>query len=234
MTRSRKPYKLNWKLRLFRRYAHKYHARDLLVDLQVHAKRETVEYILANMRHCMQFEHRFDLLDYALSQVAVDGLYLEFGVADGASIRETATTTSHPIHGFDSFEGLPEDWAGTSLLKGKFSRGGSLPPVPDSVRLHAGWFDQSIPPFLEAHDDRVAFMHVDCDLYSSARCVFDLVGPRLQPGTVILFDEYFNYPNWREHEFKAFQEYVADSGLRYDYLGYTVRSSQVAAKVTAV
>ena len=233
-SKSKNRRKFTWKERLFRRYVHSYHARDLLVDLQRHAKAETVEYILENMRHCMLFDHRFDLLQYAVDQVTVEGLFLEFGVANGESIRETATITSHVIHGFDSFEGLPEDWAGTSNLKGKFSRQGSLPSVPPTVHLHAGWFDRSLPAFLAEHDEPIAFMHVDCDIYSSTKCIFDLAGSRLRAGSIVLFDEYFNYPNWKEHEFKAFQEFVASSGIGYEYLGYAVRANQVVVKITAV
>ncbi len=231
LPKSNKRRKLSWKHRLFRRYVHSFHARDLLVDLQRHAKAETFDYILAHMRHCMLFEHRFDLLGHVLQKIEVEGLYLEFGVADGASITETASLTSQPLHGFDSFEGLPEDWAGTSNLKGKFSRGGKLPPVPASVTLHKGWFDAVLPEFFAQHPEKIAFIHLDCDLYSSSKCVFECVADRLQPGTVILFDEYFNYPNWQEHEFRAFQEFVAESGIQYEYLGYTVRGQQAAIRI---
>lgn len=231
---KRRTRQLSWKQRLFRRYVYSYHARDLLVELQQHAKKESVGYILEHMRHCMIFEHRFDLLEYSLAQVTVDGLYLEFGVAGGESIRETASLTDHPVHGFDSFEGLPEDWAGTGNRKGKFSQGGQLPRVPGTVTLHKGWFDATIPPFLASHPDQIAFLHVDCDLYSSTKCIFEMLGSRIQAGTVILFDEYFNYPNWHEHEFKAFQEFVVSSGVEYEYLAHTARSQQVAVKITKV
>ena len=234
MPRSKNRQKANWKLRLYRRYTYRYEARDLLVELQRHAKMETVEYILANMRNAMQFEDRYQLLEFALGKVETEGLHLEFGVADGNSIRAAAEVTSHQIHGFDSFEGLPEDWTGTTSLKGKFDRGGSLPDVPASVTLHKGWFEDSVPPFLEQHPDKIAFLHIDCDLYSSTRYVLKQVGSRLQTGTIVLFDEYFNYPNWQEHEFKAFQEFVASTGLEYEYLGYCVLSPQAAVRITKI
>jgi hypothetical protein len=49
------------------------------------------------------------------------------------------------------------------------------------------------------------------------------------PGTVILFDEYFNFPNWEQHEYKAFQEFVASHGVTYTYLGFA--RQQVAVRV---
>jgi hypothetical protein len=52
------------------------------------------------------------------------------------------------------------------------------------------------------------------------------------PGTIILFDEYFNYPNWEKHEFKAFQELVAERRMKYTYLGYA--RQQVVVRIDSV
>lgn len=77
------------------------------------------------------------------------------------------------------------------------------------------------------------FMHVDCDLYASARTVFHPLKPRIEPGTVIVFDEYFNYPNRQEHEFKAFREYIGEEGKSYEYLAFCARGGLVAVRFTA-
>ena len=61
----------------------------------------------------------------------------------------------------------------------------------------------------------VAFIHVDCDLYSSTKTIFSLLSDRIVPGTIILFDEYFNYPNWQQHEYKALQEFVDTKNIKY-------------------
>nr|WP_232807281.1 class I SAM-dependent methyltransferase [Geodermatophilus chilensis] len=74
-----------------------------------------------------------------------------------------------------------------------------------------------MPRFLAEHRGPVSFLHVDANLYSSARTVLAHVGPRLRPGTVILFDEYFNYAGWEEHEHRAWREFVAGSGMRFRY-----------------
>jgi hypothetical protein len=106
------------------------------------------------------------------------------------------------------------------MKAGDFNLGGNLPKVRDNTRLHKGWFDASIPKWLEANPDKIAFLHIDCDLYSSTKTIFELLASRIQPGTTIVFDEYFNYPGWREHEFKAFQEFVAGNSVKYTYLAY--------------
>ena len=194
---------------------------------------DTVDYIDERMPDAVGFETQKDVTEYALKQVLVKGHYLEFGVFTGGTIRFMAKRVAGAvIHGFDSFEGLPEDWGGFQLGKAAFDVGGKLPSVPDNVKLYRGWFSQSLPPWCASNAGPIAFMHIDCDLYSSTKTIFDLLGDRLQPGTIILFDEYFNYANWRNHEFKAFQELVAERKLTYTYLAYA--RQQVAVRIDSV
>ena len=60
------------------------------------------------------------------------------------------TISAGPIvHGFDSFRGLPEDWAGRDgMKKGTFDVNGRKPTVPDNVVLHPGWFNETLPKFI--------------------------------------------------------------------------------------
>jgi hypothetical protein len=52
------------------------------------------------------------------------------------------------------------------------------------------------------------------------------------PGSVIVFDEYFDYPGWEQHEFRAFAEFVARARLTYEYLAYNRLHEQVAVRIT--
>jgi hypothetical protein len=217
--------------RLFRRFVYKYHARNLVVNLQVQAKRQSLDYINRHMMHSMHFRSRWDLLRYGLAQSPAEGLVVEFGVYEGDSIRAIGEWAGRPVHGFDSFKGLPEDWTGTTETAGKFNAKGRLPRVPANATLHAGWFEDTLPPFLAAHQGLVAFANIDCDLYASTKTVFDALTPRVRAGTILAFDEYFNYHNWQQHEFKAFQEYVKDCGVRYQYLGFTQSGGSVLLRV---
>ncbi|HTI87354.1 MAG TPA: class I SAM-dependent methyltransferase [Alphaproteobacteria bacterium] len=224
--------RLSFSERLFNRFALKYYSRNLLLDLQLEAKRSSVEYIQHKMRRAMLMPDRWALLEYALAFAPEDGLVLEFGVEKGASINLLATRTRRTVHGFDSFEGLPEDWHGTFEKRGKFSLKGKLPKVEPNVKLHVGWFSDSLAEFLDETTGPAAFVHVDCDIYSSTKTVFDLLADRIAPGTVIVFDEYFNYPNWQEHEFRAFQEFVEARGVAYEYIGLTAKNGHVAVRIT--
>lgn len=188
--------------------------------LLAEAQRQSAEYARTHMAAALVLRQREEVLRIAFSRAPVEGLILEFGFAGGDSIRVLADRekAGRLVHGFDSFQGLPEDWPGRHEERGHYSTGGVLPAIPGNARLHTGLFDQTLPLFLAAHPGPVAFVHIDCDLYSSTRTVLEGLAPRLVAGTVILFDEYFNFVGWQDHEFRAFQEFVAQRGLRYRYL----------------
>jgi len=159
------------------------------------------------------------------------GLVLEFGVRFGRSIRQIASLVDGPVHGFDSFEGLPEAWHHEP--QGSYSTRGVLPQVPPQVSLHAGWFEHTLPNFLQQQPGPARFINIDCDLYSSTRTVLDLLAERIVPGTVIVFDEYIGNAHWRDDEFKAFQEAVARHGWAYDYLAFSFATKQVVVRLRA-
>ena len=225
-----------WALRLYNRFFQKYHAHDLNYELQTGARHESADYVRQSMTSALIYQNRWAMLEAALSEAQRGGLILEFGVEKGASTNFLARLLrergdSMIVHAFDSFEGLPGEWSGTFERKGKFSQKGKPPKVLRNVRLHKGWFKETIPAFLTNNDRKISLIHIDCDLYSSTKTILDGVGDLLQPGSIIVFDEYFNYHNWREHEFKAWQEFVAAKKLSYVYRGFTARGGQVYLKV---
>lgn len=170
-----------------------------------------------------------DAFRIGLNSARADGLVLEFGVRFGVSIRQIAALCGAQVHGFDSFEGLPESWGAEA--RGSYSTQGAMPAVPGNVALHRGWFEQSLPDFLRAHPGPVRFMNVDCDIYSSTRQVLTLLADRIVRGSVIVFDEYLGYEGWREHEFRAFQEAVIEYGWRYEYLCIGLSTGQAVVRI---
>lgn len=187
-------------------------------ELKLLALKESVTYAQEKMLSAVAARSNKEILEIGLNAVSKPGHFMEFGVFRGSTINFIGKQKPQEIiHGFDSFRGLPTAWSGTSF---NFDLGGQLPTVPPNVRLHVGLFDQSLPEWMAANKGDIAFLHVDCDIYPSTKCVFDNLGGRIKSGTIIVFDEYFNYPGWREHEYKAFQSFIADSGLTYKYLAY--------------
>lgn len=137
-------------------------------------------------------------------------LYLEFGVFRGGTTRYWSANLKHPesvLHGFDSFEGLPEDWGPHG--KGHFSVQGAIPVIDDlRVKFFKGWFDQVLPNYvLPPHD--VLVIILDADLYSSTKFVLESLQSHIKAGAYIYFDEM----NQIEHEPKAFDEFIRKTGM---------------------
>ncbi len=197
------------------------------------ATAESAQYFGEKMRLARTFRNRALMLKYCFQEAGSEkGLILEFGVAEGTSLQILAQIAGVDlVYGFDSFEGLPEDWTHFQR-KGRYSRGGKPPEgLPPNVETVIGRFEATLPAFLGEHSGSLRFAHIDCDLYSSTRTVLDLLAPRFRPGTVLLFDEYFNYPGWQHHEFKAFQETVEELGLDYEYLALVPSKFSVAVRI---
>lgn len=196
----------------------------------------------------------------AVKQRFPEAQFLEFGVHEGKdlvrmaaflrSIEERKQSSSHKttFHGFDSFEGLPEDWINGQIntnnepfhKKGAFGKGGKSPDVDHlkeslklgnhgnatmqkpTVRFHKGWFHESLPGFLTDHPHPIAFVHADADLYTSTKTFLTLLCQQrlFRKGTVLVFDEFWNYPHWQDGEYKAWMEIVDTFELEYEYFGY--------------
>jgi hypothetical protein len=187
------------------------------------------------MRAVPNFDTDYDLHKWIattqLDQDLVDvGLVLEFGVATGRTLNQFAKwLPNNTVYGFDGFQGLPEDWT-SRMRKGFFARR-TLPRVRKNCELVVGWFDQTLPTWVEQHREPIALLHVDCDLYSSTVTILNKLKNQLVPGSVIVFDEYMNYPGWQLDEFKAWQEHCKAYGLKYEYIGRVSRHQKVAVRV---
>jgi len=204
---------------------------DIGTALQRRATESTARHVEERMRDIDSVCSNLELLAMALKSAELDQqkLVCEFGVYSGRTINHIASLTEHPVYGFDSFEGLPERWR-DGFGKGRFSVT-SLPRVRPNVVLIKGWFDKTLPLFTKEHSEPIGFLHIDCDLYSSTKTIFDVLGHRIHPGCVIVFDEYFNFPGWEDGEYRAFQEFIMSARLAYEYVGYNRLHEQVAVKI---
>jgi SAM-dependent methyltransferase len=154
------------------------------------------------------------------------GLWLEFGVYEGRTLRVLAEARGEAhVFGFDSFEGLPEDWR-EGHPAGEFAL--ATPPSVEGASIVRGLFEDTLPrfPFFEP----VTLVHVDCDLYSSTRCALRHVRPHLAPGAVLVFDELLDYPGHEEHELRALYESTRE-GLRFEWLALAVAGEKAAILV---
>jgi hypothetical protein len=203
--------------------------RDMAQAGELEATLQSAALIRDQMPVAQAFPSARHTLEHALSLAPRDGMALEFGVYTGSTLEVIAhARDKKSVYGFDSFQGLPETWR-PGFPVGTFATD-DLPDVP-GAELVVGTFDETLPGFIAEHAGPVDFLHVDCDLYGSTKTVLEHVGPRLHPGSIVVFDEYFNYPGWQEHEYLAWSEYVEQTGLRFEYAGYAVNNEQVIVKV---
>ena len=107
------------------------------------------------------------------------------------------------------------------------------PPVLHNVRLIAGLFQESLPRFKQEilGDQPISLLHIDCDIYSSTKTILSGLGTNIVEGTIILFDDLYNYPGFKDHEFKAFQEFLDDQNKVADYLAFNTNCEQVAVRI---
>jgi len=210
---------------------------DSVQDLiNQNAIQSSASYAIRNFDEAMQFANRQDLWNYCInrsiqSHTSSENIIAEFGVWQGESINFFARNSPHSrLFGFDSFEGLEEDWYGYRLQRGFFSTNGVIPKVEHNVQIIKGWFEDTVPLFIkELGQKQIKILHMDADTYKPTKYVLDTLIGNLTRGSIIIFDEYFGYSNWELHEFKAFQEVVKFSGTKYRYIGHT--NMQVAVEI---
>jgi len=146
------------------------------------------------------------------------GLFLEFGVFQGGTINYLSSLIPNKkFYGFDSFEGLPEDWVGI-VGKGHFKT--NIPKVNDNVDLVVGWFDKTLDKFLEEHDETISFVHLDADLYSSIDYVLKKIETKIEDKCLFIFDDFLQFPNYKEHSIKCFHEFLKRTNYTYTPVGY--------------
>src|SRR5262249_1498951 len=106
--------------------------------------------------------------------------------------------------GFDLFEGFPEDWT-RKLANGVMGLGGGAPQIDDGrVTFVKGWFQNTLPGFLNQFTPRSRLVvHNDSDLYSSTLFTLVTLDRLLVPGAILIFDDF----SMATHVFRAFADY---------------------------
>lgn len=162
----------------------------------------------------------------------IEGSVVECGVGKMDTFKHLAIFlreqhSDRMLVGFDSFEGFPEptveDVSFRNPQKGewkfidapdvqKFLRisGFSEEWITDHIKIVKGFFQDTLP---FASEDKIAFLHLDVDLYDSYKTCLEYFFPKVSEGGVLLFDEYDN--NNESERFpgakKAIDEYFKDT-----------------------
>jgi hypothetical protein len=204
--------------------------RDAVVD--------SFNYAKENMQGAYSFLDRFDGLGLSIKEAKrrfpSRKLVLEFGVYKAGMINYQARKFPElDFVGFDSFEGLQEQWSGMAPEK-TFDLGGRLPRVRRNVELVKGWFAESGTRWKMQNPSGIPLLvHVDCDTYAATLDVLEICSGYVEHGLVLHFDDYFGFPDWRTGGFKALKEMSEKRGWRLTYLSYGTKEAAVLAETDA-
>lgn len=162
--------------------------------------------------------HKINAMKMAFHFVNYEGIegdYVEFGVFEGASFISAFkchSATNGPLGirrrfvGFDSFEGLRFDEGESThkrLEQGRFATDYRM--VKQRVRkvlghevdwhLFPGFVDETLSSddVTSVHIDQIAIAMFDLDLGEPTKLALEFVGPRLQVGSILIFDEFFMF-----------------------------------------
>ena len=205
--------------------------RDAVVD--------SFNYAKENMKGSYSFLDRFAGLTLSIEEARrrfpSRKSVLEFGVYKGGMINYQARKFPD-LHftGFDSFQGLQEQWSGMAPEK-TFDLGGKLPKLRGNVTLIKGWFAESGSRWKADNpaSETPLLVHVDCDTYAATVDVLQFCADYVEHGLILHFDDYFGFPDWREGGFKALKQISEQNRWQLTYLAYGTKEVAVLAEANA-
>jgi hypothetical protein len=205
---------------------------DVRLAGQVRAAISSAEWLHENADRAPTYSRRVEMLEALFPFIPADGDLAEFGVFTGAVTRFVRPRfMDRRYHAFDSWRGVPEAM-GLSVAKYSFDLNGVIPELPPETTIHAGWFDETIPKWREQFEAPIAFAYIDCDLYESVKTVLEGLTDRIRPGTILAFDDWYNFPNWEAHSLKASREWAQRHGIKMEPMGFTTLEHAGSFRIT--
>ena len=171
--------------------------------------------------------HRWTLFDEMIELSEKNRPFYEFGVWRGEAFKYLIKTFKKG-YGFDTFEGLPEDWHNEKA--GTYSSEGNIPKVAGGEFI-VGKFEDSLPKFFAKKRPMSSIINFDADLYSSTICALNFSKPVIDRHTILIFDEFLINENWEQDEYKALEEFCNKNHFTYEVLAISFFSKQVAVRL---
>ncbi|WP_320172914.1 TylF/MycF/NovP-related O-methyltransferase [Maridesulfovibrio sp.] len=147
----------------------------------------------------MNSDRRWNMLQFMKFAHAVPGDTAECGAYRGSSSylickenKEAGSNRHHHI--FDSFEGLSEPnefdgghWEKNALQASEVELMENLQEFVENISVYKGWIPDH---FHKVEDLKFSFVHIDVDLYAPTLQSIRFFYPRLNPGGVLVCDDY--------------------------------------------
>jgi tetratricopeptide (TPR) repeat protein len=191
---------------------------------------KSIEWVLSLEEKPTLHFNRWSIFDFAVSLSNRSRPFYEFGVWMGDSFRYLIKSYEKGF-GFDTFEGLPEDWR--SVPKGSYSSFGNVPEISGGEFI-VGEFDKTLPTFFATERPKAALINLDADLYGSTLSALKNARSVIDEQTVIIFDEFIINKGWQQDEFRALNEFCALFDLRYEVVALSLYTKQVVTRIISV
>lgn len=81
----------------------------------------------------------------------------------------------------------------------------------------------------EIENLQIDILHLDSDTFTPTNLILTKLKRNIRKETILIFDEFFGYPGWEHHEFKAWNSFVKSYRVKYEVIGFT--NNQVAFKI---
>ena len=173
---------------------------------------------------------RWALFDQMIKMSDKDRPFYEFGVWRGEAFKYLIKTFKKG-YGFDTFEGLPEDWH--NVKAGTYSSDGNIPKV-DGGEFIVGKFEDTLPSFFAETRPMASIINFDADLYSSTICALNFAKPVIDKHTILIFDEFIINQDWEKDEYKALEEFCAKNHFTYEVIAISFFTKQVAVRLFGI
>lgn len=174
--------------------------------------------------------NRWAFFDNVIELSEKDRPFYEFGVFTGEAFKHLIITYKKGF-GFDTFEGLPEDWREEKA--GSYSSGGNIPKIAGGEFI-VGKFEESLPAFFSEPRPIASLINFDADLYSSTICALNNAKPVIDSHTILIFDEFLVNEDWEQDEYKALNEFCDANNYTFEVLAISFFTKQAAIKLVGI
>lgn len=189
-------------------------------------KKKSYQFFENEIEKSFLSKNRLDNLSYALEKIEKinnKNLFLEFGVFHGRTtnfISDILKSYNINLTAFDSFEGLSEDRKGTSDKMGTFeNKNFENLKLNENIDLIKGNIYETFPKFLSNIQNKIDFIHIDTDTYEVSKFILENAKSRLNKNSIIVFDDFHNFPGWSQGEHKSLLETFQNN--EYEYLSFS-------------
>ncbi len=180
------------------------------------------------------FAERKEMYNFLIekeSLISNEICYMEFGVSKGWGFHFWYQTNKHKssqFFGFDTFEGIPEDWG--SVKKGAYTAEGKIPTVADPrCKFIVGLFQDTIDEFIKNNElNKRNVILFDAGLYNATLFVLLKLQNNLKAGDIIIFDEFFSVSK-ADHEMRAFIDFLSLYKINFEVIAKTL--TQITIKI---